>query len=100
MKRTLLYMIAFMLTVTAIGQTLNVRLGSVTYQFSAEQTGEMNYANGETLTIMGKTFILADIDGMTVDNSEVKDNQECLPLPFLWLAMWLSMCLQLSVGRM
>ena len=35
MKRTLLYMIAFMLTVTAIGQTLNVRLGSVTYQFSA-----------------------------------------------------------------
>ena len=75
MKRTLLYMIAFMLTVTAIGQTLNVRLGSVTYQFSAEQTGEMNYANGETLTIMGKTFILADIDGMTVDNSEVKDNQ-------------------------
>jgi hypothetical protein len=75
MKRTLLYVIAFMLTITAIGQTLNVRVGSVTYQFSAEQTGEMTYANGETLTIMGKTFILADIDGMTVDNSEVKDNQ-------------------------
>jgi hypothetical protein len=55
-------------------QTLNIKVGSVTYQFPASQTGEMTYADGTTLTIMGKVFTLADIDAMTVDNSEVKDN--------------------------
>ena len=55
-------------------QTLNVRVGSVIYQFPAAQTGEMTYADGSTVTIMGKTFTLADIDAMTVDDSEVKDN--------------------------
>ena len=66
-------MIALVLTIAAGAQTLNVKVGSVTYQFPAEQTGEMTYANGETMTIMGKTFTLADITAMTVDNSEVTD---------------------------
>ena len=57
-----------------LAQTLNIKVGSVTYQFPASQTGEMTYADGTTLTIMGKVFTLADIDAMTVDNSEVKDN--------------------------
>lgn len=48
-------------------------MGSVTYQFPASQTGEMTYANGETVTIMGKTFSLADITAMTVDDSKVSD---------------------------
>ena len=54
-------------------QTLNVKVGSVTYQFPASQTGEMTYANGETMTIMGKTFALADINSMTVDETSVAD---------------------------
>ena len=54
-------------------QTLNVKVGSVTYQFPASQTGEMTYANGETVTIMGKTFALADINSMTVDETSVAD---------------------------
>ena len=73
MKRTLFSMIALMLAIAAGAQTLNVKVGSVTYQFPAEQTGEMTYANGETMTIMGKTFTLADITSMTIDNSEVTD---------------------------
>lgn len=64
-----------MLTIAASGQTLNVRVGNVTYQFPAAQTGEMYYADGTTLTVMGKAFNLADIDEMTVDNSEVTDNR-------------------------
>ena len=48
-------------------------MGSVTYQFPASQTGEMTYANGETVTIMGKTFALADINSMTVDETSVAD---------------------------
>ena len=75
MKRTLLYIIALVLTIAATGQTLNVRVGSVTWQFPASQTGEMTYDNGETLTVMGKTFTLADISDMTVDDIEVTDNQ-------------------------
>ena len=59
--------------VNCLAQTLNVKVGSVTYQFPASQTGEMTYANGETVTIMGKTFSLADITAMTVDNSKVSD---------------------------
>ena len=68
-------MTALVLTIAAEAQTLNVKVGSVTYQFPASQAGEMTYANGETVTIMGKTFTLADITAMTVDNSKVTDNQ-------------------------
>ena len=73
MMRTLFSMIALMLTIVAGAQTLNVKVGSVTYQFPASQTGEMTYANGETVTIMGKTFTLADITAMTVDETSVTD---------------------------
>ena len=73
MRRTLLSMIALVLTIAAGAQTLNVKVGSVTYQFPASQTGEMTYANGETVTIMGKTFTLTDITAMTVDETSVTD---------------------------
>ena len=63
-----------MLTISAEAQTLNVKTGSVTYLFPSSQTGDMTYNDGTTLTIMGKTFMLNDIDAMTVDNSEVTDN--------------------------
>ena len=74
MKRTLLYIVALVLTIAATAQTLNVKVGSVVYQFPAAQTGEMTYADGETVTIMGKTFSLSDIDEMTVDDTEVTAN--------------------------
>ena len=75
MKRIFLSLITLVLTIAAMGQTLNVKVGQVTYQFPAAQTGEMTYENGTTLTIMGRTFNLADIDAMTVDEASVTDNQ-------------------------
>ena len=66
-------MIALVLTIATGAQTLNVKVGSVTYQFPALQTGEMTYTNGETVTIMGKTFMLAEITEMTVDETSVTD---------------------------
>ena len=54
-------------------QTLNVTEGNVTYQFPASQTGDMTFANGETVTIMGKTFTLSNV-GMKIDETSVKDN--------------------------
>ena len=65
---------ALMLTIAATGQTLSVHVGSVIYQFPASQAGVIDFADGETVTIMGKTFTLADVSYMTIDDSEVTDN--------------------------
>ena len=74
MKKIFALLTALMLTIAATAQTLNVKVGNVTYQFPATQAGDMTYSNGTTLTIMGKTFTLSDISAMTVDNTEVSDN--------------------------
>ena len=55
-------------------QTLNVVTGDITYAFPAAQTGNMTYQGSETLTVMGKTFSVADITRMYVDDSSVTDN--------------------------
>ena len=74
MKKIFALISALVLTIAATGQTLNVKVGNVIYQYPASQTGEMTYSNGSTLTIMDKTFTLSEIDAMTVDNSEVENN--------------------------
>lgn len=74
MKKIYALFTALLLTITAVAQTLNVKIGSVTYQFPASQTGDMYYSDGTAVTIMGKTFTLSEIDAMTVDNAEVTDN--------------------------
>ena len=74
MKRITALLPLLLLAVTAMAQTLNVTVGSVTYQFPASQTGEMTYADGATLTILDKTFALSDITAMTVDDTDVTDN--------------------------
>lgn len=71
MKRTFSLIAAATLTIAAWAQTLNVATGSVTYKFPAAQTGDMTFADGTSLTIMGKTFAISDITGLTVDDSEV-----------------------------
>ena len=73
MKKTLAIISALLLTIAAGAQTLNVKVGSVIYQFPATQTGDMTYSDGTSLTIMGKTFTLTDIDNMTIDNTQVTD---------------------------
>ena len=61
-------------TDTIASQTLNVVMSQLTYQIPASQAGEMTYEDGQTLTIMGHTFTLADINKMFIDNTEVKDS--------------------------
>ena len=55
------------------GQTLNVQMGQVTYQFPATQAGDMLFSDGSQLTIMGRTFSLSDITGMYIDDSAATD---------------------------
>ncbi len=52
-------------------QTLNVVTGNVTYAFPSSQTGSMTYQDGQTLSVMGKTFSVSDVTNMYVDNSDV-----------------------------
>ena len=73
MRKIYALLAALMLTITAAAQTLNVKVGSVTYLFPASQTGDMTYSDGTTLTIMGKEFTLSEISSMTVDNTTVTD---------------------------
>lgn len=54
-------------------QTLNVKVGEVTYAHSAAQVGQMLFDNGTTLTVQGKTYT-ADVTKVTVDDSHVADN--------------------------
>ena len=74
MKKLTIFIVALVLTIAAGAQTLNVQVGNVTYQFPAEQCGNMTYQNGTTLTILNKTFTLSDISSMTVNDEEVTDN--------------------------
>ena len=67
-------LMTLVLAIAAQAQTLNVKVGDVTYLFPASQTGEMTYTTGTTLTIMGKDFTISDITKMFVDNAEVVDN--------------------------
>lgn len=81
MKRIYILLAALVLTATAaIAQTLNVTVGDVTYLFPSSQTGDMTYSDGTTLTIMNKSFSLADISSMTVDNTKVDDS--CIGVTF------------------
>ena len=76
MKKIIVLIIScFAIAGLLTAQTLNVQVGQVKYQFPAEQAGEMTYAEGTTLAIMNKVFILADVATMYVDESEVVDNR-------------------------
>lgn len=74
MKKIYSLMTALVLAVAAQAQTMNVVVGNVTYQFPAAQTGDMTYAGGTELTVMGKTFSVSDITRIYVDATEVTNN--------------------------
>ncbi len=74
MKKIYTFLAALVVAIAAVGQTLNVEVGNVTYLFPADQAGEMTYADGTNLTIMNKVFTLSEVTRMAVDATEVEDN--------------------------
>ena len=75
--RKILTLVAAACMSGAMAQTLNVKVGNVTYQFPAAEImedGRMVFADGTSLTIMGKTFTLSEVTGMYVDNTKVTDD--------------------------
>ena len=76
MKKIFSLMICALAVCTVItAQTMNIRVGQVTYQCPAEQTGVMNYTDGTTLTVMDKVFALAEVGSMFVNDAVVEDNR-------------------------
>ena len=74
MKKIVSLIALVLVGLASVAQTLNVRVGSVTYQFPAAQSGNMTFTGGTTLTIMDKAFTLSEVDEMYIDDSEVVDN--------------------------
>jgi hypothetical protein len=73
MKKKLLATVVAMASMAMSAQTLNVEVGSVTFQIPAEQAGEMTFEGGQTVNIMGKDYTLADIEKMYIDDTAVDD---------------------------
>lgn len=61
-------------TLAAQAQTVNIVSGNVTYALPAKQAGDMVYTDGSTLTFMGRTLALADINEIYFDNTPVTNN--------------------------
>lgn len=74
MKRLSSFIIAALTALIANAQTLNVKTGNVTYSFPASQTGDMPYQDATSLTVLGRTFTLTDIEKIYIDDADVKDN--------------------------
>lgn len=74
MKRISLILTAMTAWIAVTAQTLNVQVGNVIYQISSDESGEMTFQNATSLTILGKTFLLKDIEQMYVDNTVVADS--------------------------
>ena len=74
MKRIATLLLAAVATVVAAAQTLNVQVGSVTYQIPAAEAGQMIYSDGASVTILNKVYALSDVTRMYVDASEVEAN--------------------------
>ncbi len=74
MKKTCALLFALALALPTIAQTLNIKVGGVSYLFPASETGDMIYRNGTSLTVLDRVFTLADVDGMTVGSGNRNDN--------------------------
>ena len=74
MKRLFFFLTAAMVAGSLAAQTLHIEIGNVHYLFPAEQTGKMVYDNGTSLTVLNKSFALADVTAMFVDEAKVTDS--------------------------
>lgn len=74
MKRLLSLIALAVITATAMAQTIHIVTGSVTYDYTADQAGEMTYTDGTTLTVGGKVFAISDITKIYTDDAAVSAN--------------------------
>lgn len=61
MKKIQVFLSALTLALTAEAQTINVKVGNVTYHFPATLTGDMLYKGGNILSIVDKDFLTNEV---------------------------------------
>lgn len=76
MKKFLLSIFALFCVIGCYAQVqvLKVTSGQVSYLFDSSVVGKMTFASGTDLTVLGKTFKLADLTVMKVTSAEVAAN--------------------------
>lgn len=74
MKKPLFLIVLGLSALGLHAQTMNVCTGSVTTAINAS-ADEMPYSDGgSTFTVVGKKFVISDVDSIYIDNSQVDDN--------------------------
>ena len=76
MRRTILSIVALVLTITTWGQTLKITTSSGTKEYQASQvtaSSPVTFAGGSTLTVTGDVFTISDITNMLVAGSSSLD---------------------------
>lgn len=72
MKKLYIFTLLCLLASAVTAQTLKIHTGAVTTAVPAAEAGEMLYsADGTALTVMGRTYLVSEIDSITADRSEV-----------------------------
>ena len=72
MKKVYTILAALMLTIAAMGQTLNITSGGTTTSYSASQLTESNpvtFTGGTVMTVNGTSYTISDITSAIVTNS-------------------------------
>lgn len=74
-KTSLSCVIALMIGTSSLyAESLLVGSNGINYSFNSEQTGVMEYADGSSVCIQGKTFPLSSVSSMRVTDNVVADN--------------------------
>ena len=74
MKKIVLFLTALTCALATSAQTMNIRQGNVTYAIPAAQAGEMTYTDGTTLTVGSRSYNIADITMIELNDDPVADN--------------------------
>lgn len=74
LKTILSSALAVLCAVYTSAQSLNVNCGGTVYSFHNEQTGVINFTDGTNISIQGRTFAIADIASMKVEDGTATDN--------------------------
>lgn len=70
MKRKYIFALAT-IPMLVSAETLNIRQGQITYKIPADNSGEMLFSGGSSLTAFGRVYELVNDDRIFVDNSVV-----------------------------
>ena len=75
MRRFVFTMLGCLMSHLMYGQIMNINQGLVKVRAAAAEAGNMNYVDGTKLTVMGKTYLLNEIDSIWFDNASLTTNE-------------------------